>query len=179
MRGSGWKNELTLAKRVLPGCSDLKESFAYMSLGRVISLGLGAVAGTRRSPTSVWFAADLLLPESNVSKSGRDRVIERARRDNLTVRQLAQIAGSYGGLALGRHPGDDRRPDGGVALERSLRRLQHYVPVGPGRPRRVRRPGRPRIAAPPPLPPRIRGPNLAREFGIAPPREPFFAKRGF
>src|SRR5438874_1849890 len=40
------------------------------------------------------------IPESNSSKSGRERVIERARRDNLTVRQLAQIAGSYGGLAL-------------------------------------------------------------------------------
>jgi alkanesulfonate monooxygenase SsuD/methylene tetrahydromethanopterin reductase-like flavin-dependent oxidoreductase (luciferase family) len=38
------------------------------------------------------------IPESNASKSGRERVIERARRDNLTVRQLAQIAGSYGGL---------------------------------------------------------------------------------
>jgi alkanesulfonate monooxygenase len=37
---------------------------------------------------------------SNASKSGRERVIERARRDNLTVRQLAQISGSYGGLAL-------------------------------------------------------------------------------
>jgi hypothetical protein len=40
------------------------------------------------------------IPESNASKSGRERVIERARRDNLTVRQSAQIAGSYGGLAL-------------------------------------------------------------------------------
>jgi FMN-dependent oxidoreductase (nitrilotriacetate monooxygenase family) len=40
------------------------------------------------------------IPESNASKSGRERVIERARRDNLTVRELAQIAGSYGGLAL-------------------------------------------------------------------------------
>ena len=40
------------------------------------------------------------IPESNASKSGRERVIERARRDKLTVRQLAQIAGSYGGLAL-------------------------------------------------------------------------------
>ena len=27
-------------------------------------------------------------------------MIERARRDNLTVRQLAQIAGSYGGLSF-------------------------------------------------------------------------------
>src|SRR5438477_11185328 len=40
------------------------------------------------------------IPESNASKSGRERVIARARRDNLTVRQLAQIAGSYGGLAM-------------------------------------------------------------------------------
>src|SRR5216684_2426841 len=40
------------------------------------------------------------IPESNASKSGRVRVIARARRDNLTVRQLAQIAGSYGGLAM-------------------------------------------------------------------------------
>jgi len=40
------------------------------------------------------------IPESNASKSGRQRIIELARRDNLTVRQLAQIAGSYGGLAL-------------------------------------------------------------------------------
>src|SRR6266567_3674446 len=40
------------------------------------------------------------IPESNASKSGRQRIVERARRDNLTVRQLAQIAGSYGGLAM-------------------------------------------------------------------------------
>ena len=40
------------------------------------------------------------IPESNASKSGRERVIARARRDNLTVRQLARIAGSYGGLAM-------------------------------------------------------------------------------
>jgi FMN-dependent oxidoreductase (nitrilotriacetate monooxygenase family) len=40
------------------------------------------------------------IPETNASKSGRERVIERARHGNLTVRQLAQIAGSYGGLAL-------------------------------------------------------------------------------
>src|SRR6202035_2225919 len=40
------------------------------------------------------------IPETDASKSGRERVIARARRDNLTVRQLAQIAGSYGGLAM-------------------------------------------------------------------------------
>ncbi len=40
------------------------------------------------------------IPETNQSKSGRQRVIDRARRENLTVRQLAQIAGSYGGLSI-------------------------------------------------------------------------------
>jgi FMN-dependent oxidoreductase (nitrilotriacetate monooxygenase family) len=40
------------------------------------------------------------IPESNASKSGRERVIARARRDNLSVRELARIAGSYGGHAL-------------------------------------------------------------------------------
>jgi FMN-dependent oxidoreductase (nitrilotriacetate monooxygenase family) len=40
------------------------------------------------------------IPESNASKSGRERVIARARSENLTVRQLAQIAGGYGGLAM-------------------------------------------------------------------------------
>jgi alkanesulfonate monooxygenase len=38
------------------------------------------------------------IPESNASKSGRERFVTLAKRDNLTVRQLAQIAGSYGGL---------------------------------------------------------------------------------
>jgi FMN-dependent oxidoreductase (nitrilotriacetate monooxygenase family) len=40
------------------------------------------------------------IPETNQSKSGRQRIIDRARRGNLTVRQLAQIAGGYGGNAF-------------------------------------------------------------------------------
>jgi FMN-dependent oxidoreductase (nitrilotriacetate monooxygenase family) len=40
------------------------------------------------------------IPETNASKSSRQRVIDGARRDNLTVRQLAQIAGGYGGLSF-------------------------------------------------------------------------------
>ena len=38
------------------------------------------------------------IPESNASKSGRERFVTLAKRDGLTVRQLAQIAGSFGGL---------------------------------------------------------------------------------
>ena len=40
------------------------------------------------------------IPETNASKSARERVIELARRENLTVRQLAQRVGSYSGLAF-------------------------------------------------------------------------------
>ncbi|MEI5677769.1 MULTISPECIES: LLM class flavin-dependent oxidoreductase [unclassified Mesorhizobium] len=40
------------------------------------------------------------IPETNASKSGRERVIELAREENLTVRQLAQRLGGYSGLAF-------------------------------------------------------------------------------
>jgi FMN-dependent oxidoreductase (nitrilotriacetate monooxygenase family) len=40
------------------------------------------------------------IPESNASKSGRQRAVDLARRENLTVRQLAQRLGGYSGLAM-------------------------------------------------------------------------------
>jgi FMN-dependent oxidoreductase (nitrilotriacetate monooxygenase family) len=40
------------------------------------------------------------IPESNASKSSRDRIVEAARDKNLTIRQLAARAGSYAGLAF-------------------------------------------------------------------------------
>jgi len=40
------------------------------------------------------------IPETNDSKSGRERVIELARREGLTVRQLAQRLGGFSGLAF-------------------------------------------------------------------------------
>jgi alkanesulfonate monooxygenase SsuD/methylene tetrahydromethanopterin reductase-like flavin-dependent oxidoreductase (luciferase family) len=40
------------------------------------------------------------IPESNASKSGRERIIELAEREKLTVRQLAQRVGGFGGLAF-------------------------------------------------------------------------------
>jgi alkanesulfonate monooxygenase len=40
------------------------------------------------------------IPESNASKSGRERAINLARRENLTVRQLAQRLGGHGGLGM-------------------------------------------------------------------------------
>jgi alkanesulfonate monooxygenase len=40
------------------------------------------------------------IPETNASKSGRERVIELAKREKLNVRQLAQRLGGYAGLAF-------------------------------------------------------------------------------
>ena len=40
------------------------------------------------------------IPESNASKSGRERAIALAERENLTVRQLAKRLGGYSGLAM-------------------------------------------------------------------------------
>lgn len=40
------------------------------------------------------------IPETNASKSARERIIEAARAKNLTIRQLAAKAGSYSGLAF-------------------------------------------------------------------------------
>jgi alkanesulfonate monooxygenase len=40
------------------------------------------------------------VPETNASKSGRERVIDLAKREDLTVRQLAQRLGGYAGLAF-------------------------------------------------------------------------------
>ncbi len=40
------------------------------------------------------------IPETNQSKSGRERAIALAQRENLTVRQLAQRLGGYGGLSM-------------------------------------------------------------------------------
>jgi FMN-dependent oxidoreductase (nitrilotriacetate monooxygenase family) len=40
------------------------------------------------------------IPESNQSKSGRERAVALARRENLTVRELAQRLGGYGGLSI-------------------------------------------------------------------------------
>src|SRR5438067_5667660 len=45
------------------------------------------------------------IPETNASKSGRQRLVDVAARDKLTVRQLAQRVGGYGGLAFVGTPG--------------------------------------------------------------------------
>lgn len=41
-----------------------------------------------------------IIPQTNAGKSARERVIALSQRENLTIRQLAQRIGSYGGLAF-------------------------------------------------------------------------------
>jgi alkanesulfonate monooxygenase len=40
------------------------------------------------------------IPETNAGRSSRERIVVLAQRENLTIRQLAQRIGSYGGLAF-------------------------------------------------------------------------------
>jgi FMN-dependent oxidoreductase (nitrilotriacetate monooxygenase family) len=41
------------------------------------------------------------IPESNASKSGRERLVDLARRENMTVRELAQhVGGAFGSLEM-------------------------------------------------------------------------------
>ena len=72
------------------------------------------------------------IPQSNQSQSGRDTIVALARKENLTVRQLAQIVGGYGGLQMVGTPGGDRRHDAGLAGGGGVRRVQRHVPHRPG-----------------------------------------------
>ena len=49
------------------------------------------------------------MPESNATKSGRDRAVLLAEREGLSVRQLAQRLGGYSGLAMVGTPESIRR----------------------------------------------------------------------
>ena len=46
------------------------------------------------------------IPQTNASQSGRDSIVALAKRDNLTVRELAQLVGGYGGLQMVGTPGE-------------------------------------------------------------------------
>ena len=95
------------------------------------------------------------IPESNASKSGRERVIEMARSENLNVRQLAQRLGGYSGLAFVGTPqtiADEMQEWLDAEGSDGFNIMFPYLAGGP---RRFRRQGRPRAAAPRHLPHRI------------------------
>ncbi len=96
--------------KILPGCmiyvgdslaeaqakrATLDSGVHYASAIASLSIALGTDASK--------FDPDAPLPEipeSNASKSGRERAINLAKRDNLTVRQLAQRLGGHAGLSF-------------------------------------------------------------------------------
>jgi FMN-dependent oxidoreductase (nitrilotriacetate monooxygenase family) len=96
--------------KILPGClvivgdtveeakgkrAKLDSLVDYANAIASLSIALGHDAST--------FNPDAPLPdvpESNASQSGRERTIALARRENLTVRQLAQRLGGFSGLAM-------------------------------------------------------------------------------
>jgi alkanesulfonate monooxygenase len=98
--------------KILPGCmiyvgdslDEAREKRAKLDslvhydsaiAGLSIALGLDA---RKLDPDAKL--SDLPIPPSNASQSGRDRTLALARRENMTVRQVAQRLGGHGGLAM-------------------------------------------------------------------------------
>lgn len=96
--------------RILPGCLVVvgdTDAEAQRKRERLDSLvhpdsGLAALSIALGTDAS-GFALDGPLPptpDTNASKTGRERVIAMAERERLTVREIAQRVAAYGGLAL-------------------------------------------------------------------------------
>jgi alkanesulfonate monooxygenase len=98
--------------KVLPGCmiyvaDSLEEARAkrakldsmvhYDSAIAGLSIALGLDA-RKLDPDAKL--AELAIPPSNASQSGRDRTLALAKREDMTVRQVAQRLGGHGGLSM-------------------------------------------------------------------------------
>jgi len=98
--------------KILPGCmiyvadslEEAREKRAkvdsmvhYDSAIAGLSIALGLDARTLDPDAKL---ADIPIPQSNASQSGRDRTLALARSENMTVRQVAQRLGGHGGLAM-------------------------------------------------------------------------------
>ena len=88
------------------------------------------------------------IPESNASKSARQRVVEMAEREGPHGAPAGATARRLFGARHGRHPTEHCRSDGGMALHRRERRLHHHVSVSAGRARRFLRARGAGVAAP-------------------------------
>ena len=132
-----------------------------------IALGHDASASIRTAPLPE-------IPETNASKSGRERVIALARRENLTVRQLAQRLGGYGGLAFVGTPRTIADADGGMARRSAAATASTSCSRTCRRARRLRRPRRAGVAAARPVPARISRATLRENLGLPRPENRFF-----
>ena len=115
------------------------------------------------------------IPETNASKSGRQRLVDVAARDKLTVRQLAQRVGGYGGLSFVGTPQTIADQMEEWLISRRQRRLQHHVPVPARRARRFRRQGGAGTAEARDFPARsMRAGRCGRIWGCRRPKNRFF-----
>jgi len=96
--------------RILPACmvivgdslEEAREKRAVLDSKVHLDSAIASLSIAIGSDASKFDLDGLLpeLPESNQSKSGRDRVIQMAETEGLTVRQLAQRLGGYSGLCI-------------------------------------------------------------------------------
>ena len=118
------------------------------------------------------------IPETNQSKSGRERVIALAKRENLTVRQIAGRLGGYGGLAMMGTPkmiADQMEEWLTTGASDGFNVMFPYLPGGLDDFVNL---GRARAAAPRHLPHRVRGQDPARESRPAAAGEPLLLGGG-
>ena len=112
------------------------------------------------------------IPETNQSKSGRQWRDRPRQREKLTVRQLAQIAGGYGGLAMIGTPATIADQMEEWLVTDACDGFNVMFPYVPGGLDDFVDHGRSGTAAAWLVPHRIRGPHPAGKSRIAPAEEP-------
>ena len=118
------------------------------------------------------------IPETNQSKSGRERVMALAKRENLTVRQIAGRLGGYGGLAMMGTPKMIADQMEEWLMTDACDGFNVMFPYLPGGLDDFVEQGRARAAAPRPVPHRVRGQDPARESRPAAAGEPLLLGGG-
>ena len=124
--------------------------------------------GDRRGPCSTRSCRSCpARTRSNGAKSRFSLVVDMARAEDLTVRQLiGRLAGGRGHRTDRRHARAGRRRPPALVRERRRRRLQLHAAGDPGPARGLRRPGRADPAGARPLPrPSTRGRRCATTTG--------------
>src|ERR1700722_1283755 len=84
--------------KIMPACFVVVGDSVVYYDNAIASLSIALGHDASRFDPDQPLPAD--APESNASKSARQRVVEMAEREKLTVRQLAQRLGGYSGLAM-------------------------------------------------------------------------------
>jgi FMN-dependent oxidoreductase (nitrilotriacetate monooxygenase family) len=157
------RNDIKILPGLMPivGRTDAEAAEQFQQLQELIddSLAIRAVARLAGGLDIQQFPLDgplPPLPPSNAAKARQQLIVDLARKENLTIRQVARYLGTSAGPPRSAWLGaDHRRLDGGMAARRRLRRLQSVVSVLPGPAQRFRRSRGAGTATPRHLPHRI------------------------